>query len=250
MPSNINQNNIDSTYPVAGADNDSQGFRTNFTNIRNNLGFAKQELEDLQNKVILKSALTGTTLNNNFGGVVVSSAQIRDFREIRIDLGTGNGTFNLDHRQAHSYTLITNGSISLSFLGFPTVGQAGHIKFELTVTNTAHTMTLPATVSRGTAGISGLNVSTNVLTFAETGTYMFEFWSDDAGTVIHMWEYSRPRSGFSSTEIKLLQRTPTNVGQPGDEPGMIAVDSSNMFICTGVYDGSTAIWLRSTFTSY
>ena len=34
MASNINPNNIDGTYPVAGQDNDSQGFRTNFTNIK------------------------------------------------------------------------------------------------------------------------------------------------------------------------------------------------------------------------
>ena len=30
MASNINPNNIDTTYPVAGQDNDSQGFRDNF----------------------------------------------------------------------------------------------------------------------------------------------------------------------------------------------------------------------------
>ena len=250
MPSNINQNNIDSTYPVAGADNDSQGFRTNFTNIKNNLGFAKQEIEDLQSKAILKSALSGTTLNNSLGGAVISGAQIRDFRETRVDLGTGNGTFTLDHAQAHNYTLITNGSVTLSFLGFPATGQVGRIKLEITVSNIAHTMTLPAAVSRGKAGISGLNTSTNVLTFAETGTYMFEFWSDDAGTVIHMWEYSRPRSAFSSSTIQLLQRSPTNVGQLGDVAGMIAVDNTHMYICTGTYDGSTAIWRRATFSSY
>jgi len=32
--SNINPNNINAAYPVAGVDNDSQGFRDNFTNIK------------------------------------------------------------------------------------------------------------------------------------------------------------------------------------------------------------------------
>ena len=36
MTSAINPNNIDSAYPVAGQDNDSQGFRDNFTNIKTN----------------------------------------------------------------------------------------------------------------------------------------------------------------------------------------------------------------------
>ena len=34
MPSNINTSSIDETYPVAGQDNNSQGFRDNFTNIK------------------------------------------------------------------------------------------------------------------------------------------------------------------------------------------------------------------------
>ena len=36
MASSINPNNISVTFPVAGQDNDSQGFRDNFNNIQNN----------------------------------------------------------------------------------------------------------------------------------------------------------------------------------------------------------------------
>lgn len=56
MTSLIYPNNIDTTYPVAGQDNDTQGFRTNFTNIKNNLQTAKDEITALQGNV--------TTLNN------------------------------------------------------------------------------------------------------------------------------------------------------------------------------------------
>ena len=63
MASNINPNNIDTTYPVAGQDNDSQGFRDNFTNIKTNFSYAEEEIDDLQSKVIVKSALTGTTID-------------------------------------------------------------------------------------------------------------------------------------------------------------------------------------------
>ena len=35
MASNINAFNIDGTFPIAGQDNPSQGFRDNFTNIKN-----------------------------------------------------------------------------------------------------------------------------------------------------------------------------------------------------------------------
>lgn len=250
MSSNINQNNIDGTYPIAGQDNDSQGFRTNFTNIKTNLGYAKEEIEDLQGKAILKSALDGTTLDNNMGGAVLNAAEIKDFRETRVDFGTDSGTLELNHSDAHNFTVSTNGSVSLSFTGFPAAGKVGRIRFEIAVNNVAHTLTLPSAVSVGTAGISGIDTATNVITFAETGVFMFEFWSDDGGTAIHMWEYTRPKTEFSSTEIKLLQRTPTNTGQTGDVAGMMALDSNYFYICTATYDGSTAIWKRASFSSY
>ena len=37
MASNINYVNVDETFPVAGQDNDSQGFRDNFSTIRNGI---------------------------------------------------------------------------------------------------------------------------------------------------------------------------------------------------------------------
>jgi hypothetical protein len=48
MASLINPSNIDITYPIAGQDNDTQGFRDNFNNIKNNLTTAKTEISDLQ----------------------------------------------------------------------------------------------------------------------------------------------------------------------------------------------------------
>ena len=48
MASLINPTNIDGTYPIAGQDNDSQGFRDNFTNIKNNLETARIEISALQ----------------------------------------------------------------------------------------------------------------------------------------------------------------------------------------------------------
>lgn len=48
MASNIVPDTIDDAYPVAGQDNDSQGFRDNFNIIKTNFTYAKQDIEDLQ----------------------------------------------------------------------------------------------------------------------------------------------------------------------------------------------------------
>ena len=46
--SSINSTDIDAEYPVAGQDNDSQGFRDNFTTIKNSLATAKSEITTLE----------------------------------------------------------------------------------------------------------------------------------------------------------------------------------------------------------
>ena len=48
MASNIDTTSIDATFPVAGQDNNSQGFRDNFNVSKNNFTAAKSEIETLQ----------------------------------------------------------------------------------------------------------------------------------------------------------------------------------------------------------
>lgn len=196
MASNINPNNIDTTYPIAGQDNDSQGFRDNFTNIKSNFTEAESEIDDLQAKVVLKSALTGTTLDNDFDGAVVSSAKIQDFRETVVALGTTNGTLTLNHNAGHYYSVTLNGSGTVAFSNLPPSGSKGRIQLQVTISSTAHTLTLPAAVNGGIVGIQGY--SSNVITFNTAGVYIFEFISTDGGTTYHVEELSRPRNSFQN----------------------------------------------------
>ena len=196
MSSNINPNNIDTTYPVAGQDNDSQGFRDNFTNIKNNFTEASDEINDLQTKVVLKSALTGGTLDNNFDGSVLKAAKVQDFRETVNVIGTVSGSQTLNYASGHYHTLTTSGSVSIAFSNLPATASHGKLRLAITVANTAHTLTLPAAVSQGTTGIQGYSAS--VITFATAGTYIFEFSTSDGGTTIHINELSRPRNSFDN----------------------------------------------------
>jgi len=248
MASNINPNNIDGTYPVAGVDNDSKGFRSNFTNIKNNFTYAKSEITDLQNKAILKSALTGTSLDNNFAGALISSAEIKDFRETRYDFGSISGAVTLNHGNGHYQTVTISGSISVAFTNWPAAGKLGRIKLDVTVTSISHTMTLPTSVSVGIKGLAGFNSSTGVLSFSETGTYIFEFITDDAGTTIAINDLTRPLNYFYSDNIRLIGRNITDArGQTGDVAGMVVADTTTpaFWLCTGTYDGTTIIWRKA-----
>jgi hypothetical protein len=112
MASNINPNNIDGTYPVAGQDNDSQGFRDNFTNIKTNFQYAEDEITDLQNNAILKGALAGTTLNNNFDGSLIYNYQSQDVSETVVSLGTTSGSVTVNYAAGAVQTVTTSGNIS------------------------------------------------------------------------------------------------------------------------------------------
>ena len=46
MASSLSPSSIDATFPVAGQDNDSQGFRDNFNQIKTDLYFMVQLMEE------------------------------------------------------------------------------------------------------------------------------------------------------------------------------------------------------------
>ena len=196
MTSAINPNNIDGTYPVAGQDNNSQGFRDNFTNIKTNFQYAEDEITDLQNNAVLKSALSGTTLDNDMLGSGLSNAVLNDMGYTRLALGTTGGSVTINYAVGTYQTMTTNASTSLAFTNFPPAGVAGEVYFQITVASTAHTLTLPAAVSLGLSGIQG--ISGQVITFGATGTYNFRFTTNDGGTTITVYDLNRPLNVYTN----------------------------------------------------
>jgi len=189
MTSAINPNDIDGTYPVAGQDNNSQGFRDNFTNTKTNFQYAANEITDLQTNAVLKAALTGTALNNNMGGSPLSNANISDFSAVAAILGTLSGSVTIDYTAGHYQTVTTGASISLAFTNFPAAGNFGIVRVQVTVSNIAYTVTLPAAVSVGTSNLQGY--SSNVITFNRVGTYTYDFTTSNGGTTISVFDCSQ-----------------------------------------------------------
>jgi hypothetical protein len=189
MTSAINPNDIDGTYPVAGQDNNSQGFRDNFTNTKTNFQYAANEITDLQTNVVLKAALTGTVLDNDMGGSPLSNANISDFSAEAAILGTLTGTVTINYTAGHYQTVTTGASISLAFTNFPAAGNFGIVRVQITVSNIAYTVTLPAAVSVGTSNLQGY--SSSVITFNRVGTYTYDFTTSDGGTTISVFDCSQ-----------------------------------------------------------
>jgi hypothetical protein len=214
MTSNINPNNIDGAYPVAGQDNNSQGFRDNFTNTSTNFQFAADEITDLQNNAVLKSALVGTTLNNNMQGSLLSNAQLQDMSETVVALGTVGGSITINYALGSYQTLTTNNPVSLAFSNFPapTTGfAAGSVTVQVTVASTAHTLQIPVAVSVNNRGIQGLNTATNIITFASTGVYSFQFVTSNGGTTVTITEVNKQIQPFNNSSEQLNDTAAANL---------------------------------------
>ena len=190
MTSQINPNNIDGAYPVAGQDNDSQGFRDNFTNTKTNFAYASAEITDLQSKAVLKSALTGTTLSNDMNNSIISNVQLQEASAPKIALGSVTSA-PLDFAASPYYTLSTAGSVTASFSNFPAAGQVAVLRLQITVTSTAYTLTLPSAVSVGTSNLQGY--ASNIITFNKTGVYEYEFETSDGGSTISIFDLNQNR---------------------------------------------------------
>lgn len=187
--SSINPNNIDGTYPIAGQDNDSQGFRDNFTNIKNNFTFAYDELTDLQSKVVLKSALSGGSISNDMAYAQLISPQLLKSVETKNDLGTKTGSFTISWADGHYQYYTTSGDTTIAFSNWPTSGYYTKLRIQITTDTTNRTVTFPSAVSVGLSNIQG--ASGQVVTLPTAGVYLFELTTVDAGSTITIQDLSR-----------------------------------------------------------
>lgn len=193
MASNINPNNIDGSYPVAGQDNNSQGFRDNFTNIKVNFQYAEEEINDLEANSILKAALTGGTLDNNMNNNTIYAVNLNDVSTTRIASTATSGTVTLNYASGQYQTVApSTGSITLDFTNFPASGYFGILRVAIVVSNTTFTVTLPAAVTLGTTGLQGY--SGGVITFNSTGTFVFDFSTSDGGSTITVNDVTRAKN--------------------------------------------------------
>ena len=204
MASLVNPFNINGNYPIAGQDNDSQGFRDNFTNIKNNFIFIKQEVEDMQSKVILKSALSGSSLDNNFLGSQVKNIQTKNQSETVYDWGEVGGAtateIQLDLALGNIHKINATGAIKINSVikNWPAALQYAKLSLYINISSVNNTLELPSTLTTDTSGLPGLRViaSSKLITFTDSGDYIFEFTSVDSGTTVFVRELTKGNPVF------------------------------------------------------
>ena len=206
MTSLINPNNIDTAYPVAGQDNSTQGFRTNFTNIKQNFQYAEDEINALQNNGVVNNAA------NNFNDNLIYAARMQDIAWTKITDSSAAGAVILNFASAQYYSLVTDGAISITFSNWPAANESavGYMRLQVQVTNVSHTVTIAANNSEGGAalinatelqGYVAANAYTGTITFPATGYYDFEFSCYDGGTEIMVNQLDHTPLNASSEDV-------------------------------------------------
>lgn len=139
MTSQIVSNTLDSDFPVAGIDNDSQGFRDNFSVIKIALETAASEISVLQST----TAKLGTEETNDFLGGIVTNVQLRNSFHTTtvvpantIDVGGGisiTGNAGEDPGGGDYFKIIKDSNTPIA-INWPENPNGNYIKIRLEIT--------------------------------------------------------------------------------------------------------------------
>jgi hypothetical protein len=201
MASNIVSTTIDAEYPVAGVDNDSQGFRDNFQIIKDNFAAAKEEVEDLQDNTARIDA------DSNFAGNKIISAELDRVTEAFTGIGTVNTDQNVSFLNGHYQSLLlSEDNINLTLADWPDAGGYAEITLQIEL---ADGVTGPLTVvlvgegngvfkNDQTAGwTAASSTSLSVETNSTTSPTIVKFWTTDGGDTI----YAQYLGVFAETSV-------------------------------------------------
>ena len=160
MASNINPNNINGNYPVAGQDNDSQGFRDNFTNISNNFSFAQTEITALQNAMTNVQTTVATDGNvTAYYGNIQQGLLVGGQTTL-----TGDATFG-------SNVILADSSLSTLSAVYPSTNRGYDLGTSALQFGNIHTANVNANISSATSSVSYYQVGqTNIVSAAPTST--------------------------------------------------------------------------------
>lgn len=186
MPSNIISETIDGAYPVAGIDNDTQGFRDNFTIIKTGLATATSEITTLQNNTAKLNA------TNDFNGTDITDANFSLNTEKYHNIGTVISGQNISFLNGHHQSLAINldestPSISFALADWPARDHLAKMTVQLFGNDTAKTVTF--TVAGGGTikyNRTGSNPYPATLTIdSSTDPVVIDFWTYNQGTTVY-----------------------------------------------------------------
>lgn len=231
MTSQITSSSIDENFPVAGQDNDSQGFRDNFFIIKDGLATAASEISVLQ--------LDTVKINspNNFNGSLLENAITNQLYGKVFPIVT-SGTTTIDYTSGEYHIVTVSGNHALRFVGFAGSDEEpvyAKIRLELSPNNLAGSTgwnvtfnTLAGGSVIGTVGFPtpGQNPTINVGNNADSKTIV-DVWTTN-GKDFYADLVVSPKQGFYTGSENLEASTAASTGVSASYFSTAAAETSTL----------------------
>lgn len=189
MASNINTTDIDIEFPVPGQDNDSQGFRDNFTTILSNFTAAKTEIEALQTSTVKVNADSTFLSNEQSVPSSLINANLKAHTEQYYTPAEGNvgvsvGTYTINFQNGGYQVITLAGNTDFVFDGWPASGRYAKVIGHFRSDGTNRTATFDNTEGNlfYDTDSSVFWNSGNVTINSQTNAHIIEFWTYDGGS--------------------------------------------------------------------
>lgn len=176
MASTITTVGYNAEFPVAGQDNDSQGFRTNFSVTKTALEAARDEITDLQSNTAKLNA------ENDFNGSIIREAELIAMTETVLSSGNISGSQNISFLSGHYQTLQVGADVTLTLSDWPESSKLGKLRLQITGDGT------PRTINWTSAGGGTLKKDAswpNPFTVTSiTDPIIVDFWTINGGITV------------------------------------------------------------------
>lgn len=183
-------NNINTTYPVPGVDNDTQGFRDNFSNIKNALNIAADEISYLQSNTAKLDSGTNDFNNGYITKVVLkNSGMYSPPGTIQVTTATDG---IIDFAEGNYRRVVLVGNQTLKVSNWQSNTSFNQMRLEVYNASTTTSVNLTFNGNGGT-----LRAENGVATFtlsSSTSVYpqVFDLWSTDAGQTVFLKSVGGP----------------------------------------------------------
>lgn len=191
MSSNINYAAIDADYPTAGQDNNTQGFRDNFSSIKTALEVAKSEINKLQTNSVLVATLDDANANvtNDLLGSTIKNGVYSNFYGVVHTEASpiiSQGDIDLQDGPLQIFTL--SGNSSLLFTNWPAESKYAVVRVHLSsmIESPAVSRTLTLSTANGGA-IRYESTFSNPIILNGNGKHkVIEAWSYNHGATVYI----------------------------------------------------------------
>ena len=174
-------NAIDQTYPVAGQDNDSQGFRDYFSNIKTSLTKVKADLDALDTNT------AKLNVSNDFNGNQISEADFKATTEVAYTIGNVSASQNINWSNGNYQIVQVGNNLTLTLTDWPATGKLAKLRVVVTSDGSSRTVTWNAGGSGDIKfeSTSGNEFPTPFTVASTDNPKIVDFWTSNGGSQIY-----------------------------------------------------------------